>query len=303
MPKIERLHQNTPEWQSWRFGGIGSSDAPVIMGESNFKTPRMLWSIKTGRAPEGGDSPATRRGRALEQCARRAYETRMQMQMEPACLVHDQLDWMRASLDGFSFDGSIVLEIKCPLSGRDQAALQEGRVPAYYYAQIQHQLEVSRAQEAHYWSFDGATGILVRARPDREYIAWLIEAEAAFWQRVVDNRWSESTEDELDLDADPAWRSAALQYREARIRLDQATIEEQQARKLLEQMATARRTYGSGVEVLRSFRKGSVEYSSVPELRGVDLEPYRKAAVEVVKIKLSGDPEKPPLARSVATSP
>jgi predicted phage-related endonuclease len=103
--------------------------------------------------------------------------------MEPTCLVHDQLDWMRASLDGLSFDGSIVLEIKCPWSTRDQSALREGRIPVHYYAQIQHQLEVSRAQEAHYWSFDGATGILVRAQPDREYIARLIEAEAAFWQR------------------------------------------------------------------------------------------------------------------------
>jgi hypothetical protein len=106
----------------------------------------------------------------------------------------------------------------------------------------------------------------------------------------VDNRWPERTEDDLDLDADPAWRSTALRYREARIRLDRAALEEQQARKQLEQMATARRTYGSGIEVLRSFRKGAVDYSNVPELRGVDLEPYRKAAVEVVKINLSGRP-------------
>jgi hypothetical protein len=49
-------------------------------------------------------------------------------------------------------------------------------------------------------------------------------------------------------------------------------------------MATARRTYGSGVEVLKSSRKGSVDYSAVPELRGVDLEPYRKPPVAVVKI-------------------
>jgi putative phage-type endonuclease len=290
MPRIERLHQNTREWQRWRLEGIGSSDAPVIMGESNFKTPRVLWSIKTGRAAEGSDSPAARRGRALEQLARNAYEARMGMQMEPTCLVHDQLDWMRASLDGFSFDGSIVLEIKCPLSGRDQAAIKEGRIPAHYYAQIQHQLEVSRAQEAHFWSFDGTSGILVIAQPDREYTVRLIEAETAFWQRVVDNRWSECTDDELDLDADPEWHSAALQYREARTRLDRATLEEERARKQLEQMATARRTYGSGIEVLRSFRKGAVDYSSVPELRGIDLEQYRKAAVEVVKINLSGRP-------------
>jgi putative phage-type endonuclease len=254
MPRIERLHQNTPEWQRWRFGGIGSSDAPVIMGESNFKTPRVLWSIKTGRSAEGGDSPAARRGRALEQRARNAYEAQMEVQMEPTCLVHDQLDWMRASLDGFSFDGSIVLEIKCPMSERDQVAVREGRIPTHYYAQIQHQLEVSRAQEAHYWSFDGTSGILVRAQPDREYIARLIEAEAAFWQRVVDNRWSERTEDELDLDADPAWRSAAVRYREARTCLDRATVEEQQA-------AQATRANGDRAADLWQWRRSAAELS------------------------------------------
>ena len=111
MPRVERLHQGTLEWHRWRQDGIGSSDAPVIMGESNFKTPRTLWSIKTGRAAEGGDSPAARRGRELEQLARRAYETQMETQMEPACLVHERLEWMRASLDGISFNGTTVLEI------------------------------------------------------------------------------------------------------------------------------------------------------------------------------------------------
>ena len=46
MPRIERLHQNTPEWHRWRMQGIGASDAPAIMGETAFKTPRMLWSEK-----------------------------------------------------------------------------------------------------------------------------------------------------------------------------------------------------------------------------------------------------------------
>jgi hypothetical protein len=41
---------------------------------------------------------------------------------------------------------------------------------------------------------------------------------------------------------------------------------------------------GVGVEVLKSSRKGAVDYSAVPELRGVNLEPYRKTPVAVVKI-------------------
>jgi putative phage-type endonuclease len=65
--------------------------------------------------------------------------------MEPLCLVHEEFDWMRASLDGLSFDGSTLLEVKCPLSLRDRAPVQEGRVPSQYYAQLQYQLEVSGA--------------------------------------------------------------------------------------------------------------------------------------------------------------
>ena len=286
MPKIERLHQNTPEWHHWRRQGIGASDAPVIMGETPFKTPKTLWSLKTGRIEEEPAGPAARRGRELERFARRAYERQTGIQMEPLCMVHEGFEWMRASLDGLSFDGSTLLEIKCPLSLRDRASAQEGRIPSQYHAQLQHQLEVSRAERAHYWSFHGSDGILIEIRPDREYAKRLVEAEAAFWQLVKEDRWPELVNDELDLGADPAWRETALRYREVRLRLEAATSEEHQLRATLEGLATARRTYGCGVEVLKSSRKGAVDYAAVAELRGVNLEPYRKPPVAVVKINL-----------------
>ncbi len=286
MARIERLRQNTPEWDQWRLQGIGSSDASVLMGDTAFKTPRMLWLIKTQRRGDNGDSPAARRGRELERLARRVYEQRIGIQMEPACLVHQEHDWMRASLDGISFDGDIVLEIKCPWNLRAHQALRSGRVPPWHYAQLQHQLEVSRAKEAHYWSFDGAAGTLVKVSPDQEYIGRLIEAEREFWLRVVENRWPDHSDDELDLSDDQQWCLAAALYRQARIKLDEATVEEQQARERLKEMASAQRTFGGRVEVLRSFRRGIVDYSRIPQLRGVDLELYRKAPVEVVKINL-----------------
>jgi len=284
MPRIERLHQNTAEWHRWRRQGIGASDAPVIMGETPFKTPRTLWSIKTGRMQERSAGPAARRGRELERFARRAYERQTGIQVEPLCLVHAEFEWMRASLDGLSFDGSTLLEIKCPLSPRDRVSAQQGRIPPQYYGQLQHQLEVSGADRAHYWSFHGTGGILVEIRPDREYAKRLVEAEAAFWKLVKENRWPELANEELDLSADPKWRHAALRYREARRRLENAASEEHQLRGMLKRMATARRTWGGGVEVLKSSRKGAVDYAAVPELRGVDLEPYRKPPVAVVKI-------------------
>ncbi len=284
MPRIERLHQNTPEWHRWRMQGIGASDAPVIMGETPFKTPRTLWSIKTGRMQEDQAGPAARRGRELETFARRAYERQTRIQVEPLCLVHQEFEWMRASLDGLSFDGSTLLEIKCPLNRRDRASAQEGHIPSQYHAQLQHQLEVTGAERAHYWSFHGTNGILIEMRPDREYAKRLVEAEAAFWQLVKENRWPELANEELDLSADKKWRHAALRYREARLRLDSAEFEEHKLRAALGSMASAWRTYGYGVEVLKSSRKGAVDYALVPELRGVNLEPYRKPPVAVMKI-------------------
>ncbi len=256
----------------------------MIMGETPFKTPQTLWSIKTGRAQEEPAGPAARRGRALERYARRAYERQTGIQMEPLCLVHDEFQWMRASLDGLSFDGSTLLEIKCPLSLRNRTSAEEGRIPFQYHAQLQHQLAVSGAEQAHYWSFHGTDGILIKIRPDREYAKRLVEAEAAFWQRVTENRWPELASEELDLSADPRWRQAALRYREVRHRLENAALEEHRLRATLGRLATARRSYGCGVEVLKGSRRGAVDYSTVPELRGVDLEPYRKPPVAVVKI-------------------
>jgi putative phage-type endonuclease len=242
--------------------------------------------VKTGLARESAVGPAARRGRALEYAARIAYERHTGIQMEPLCLVHDGLDWMRASLDGLSFDGSIALEIKCPWGDRDQAALRAGRIPAHYYAQVQHQLEVSGAEELHYWSFDGSGGILVRVHHDREYVARLLETETAFWLRELEQRWPDEG-DELNRSNDQPWRIAASRYRPARLKLDHAAFEEQYAREELQKLATAHRTYGCGTEVLRGLRRGAIDYSRIAELRGVDLEPYRKKPVEVVRINLS----------------
>src|ERR1035437_111361 len=284
MPRIERLHQNTPEWHRWRRQGIGASDAPVIMGETAFKTPRTLWSIKTGRMQEGSAGPGARPGRGKGRFCPHAYGRPTGIQVEPLCLVHEEFEWMRASLDGLSFDGSTLVEIKCPLNLRDRASAEEGRIPSHYHAQLQHQLEVSGAERAHYWSFHGSDGILVEIRPDKEYAKRLVEAETAFWRLVQENRWPELANEELDLGMDPKWRQAALRYREVRLRLETGASAEHQLRATLESMATAKRTYGCGVEVLKSSRKGAVDYAAVPELRGVNLEPYRKPPVAVVKI-------------------
>ena len=263
--------------------GIGASDAPVIMGETAFKTPRTLWSIKTGRMQEASAGPAARRGRELERFARRAYERRTGIQVEPLCLVHGEFEWMRASLDGLSFDGSTLVEIKCPLSLRDRSSAQQGRIPC----STTHNYSISwRSPEQNgrttgpftgpteSWSKCTRPGIREATVGDRGRVLATGEGKPL----------ARTGHDELDLGADRKWRHTAFDYCEARLRLENATVEERKLRAMLSSMATSRWTYGCGVEVLKSSRKGAVDYSAVPELRGVNLELYRKPPVAVVKI-------------------
>lgn len=284
MPRLESLRQNSDDWRDWRRGGLGSSDAPVVVGDSRWMTPRTLWAIKTHRSEEPErDSPATRWGRRLEAAARVAETAEI---MEPHCLSHDHLSWMRASLDGLNFDASLVLEIKCPLSRRDHALALQGQVPRHYYAQLQHQLEVSHARELHYWSFDGRRGALVRVMPDQGYIDRLVQAEVEFWRNVTENRWPEPRFKVQDLSSDPNWSDAARRYRQVRQRLDELSDQERELRNRLLVLSDSRRAVGAGVELIRTSRKGAVNYGAIPELEGVDLDRYRKEPVEVVKINI-----------------
>jgi hypothetical protein len=114
----------------------------------------------------------------------------------------------------------------------------------------------------------------------------LVDEEGEFWRRVKENRWPELDDKELDMSSDPRWRSVALQYRQARARLDAATAQERKLRILLDRMATARRTFGCGVEVLKSFRRGTVDFAVIPQLSGVNLEKFRKPRVAVTKINV-----------------
>ena len=53
------MEQEGFEWHKWRMGGIGSSDAPVVMGVSPYKTIEQLYLEKTGQGeePEGRRRP------------------------------------------------------------------------------------------------------------------------------------------------------------------------------------------------------------------------------------------------------
>src|SRR5579863_9675648 len=104
----------TSESPNWRYEGIGSSDAPSVMGVG-FRTPYQLWDDKIHRR-EVPDNYAMKRGRDMEEPARRSFESKIGVAVLPGPFIHPQYNWMGASLDGIDLDRKVAVEIKCPLN-------------------------------------------------------------------------------------------------------------------------------------------------------------------------------------------
>ena len=165
MSTIINLVQGSAEWHEHRRGLRNASETPSVLGISPWVTPYQLWLLKTGRT-EPTVNAAMRNGTALEPLARHAYEVETGHVMQPLVL---QDGLYSASLDSMTLDGDLIVEIKVPFRGRESSlwkGVEAGEVPAHYVAQIQHQLMVSGAGQAHLWVFDGERGLLHVVEPD-----------------------------------------------------------------------------------------------------------------------------------------
>ena len=280
MNKVIRLDQNTGDWLEWRNGGVGASDAPIILGLSPWKTPYQLYLEKiTGETSFQGNQ-ATQKGVHLESVARSFAEEDLNTIFSPKCYQHFEYDWMRASLDGISMDGEI-LEIKCPYKPHDpksdhQLAL-DGKIPDKYYAQIQHQLEVSGATKGYYYSFDGEKGVIVPFERDEGFINKLIEKEKAFWECIQNLKPPKLTIRDYQVVEDQDVCKKA--DRVLQLRKEFETIKQElDALELELKTAYAQETGAiiGHLKITRFLKKGSIDYTAIPELKGVDLECYRR---------------------------
>ncbi len=186
---VEReLTQGTPTWHDWRREGIGASEAPTAMGVSKFMSIEKLVKIKTGKTPEPPSNKYMSRGKELEKPARELYIKKTGITVHPSCLESLDRGWMRASLDGWSKENHLVVEIKCPQGEKDHSQALRGKVPEHYYPQLQHILAVTGFSEIDYWSFRKGKGVLLKVKRDENYIQKLISTEVKIWHRITSDK-------------------------------------------------------------------------------------------------------------------
>lgn len=151
--RILTMEQSGDEWLKWREKGIGSSDVASILGLNPYKSKKSLWKDRTQGQVHFKDNKHTIRGKKWEPIVRTHYEMLMGEVFPPVCILSDDYDWARVSLDGRREDGKQIIEIKCP-AHENFEKLKVNGLHEYWNAQVAYQLWVSKASLCHCLIFD-----------------------------------------------------------------------------------------------------------------------------------------------------
>ena len=174
------------EWLELRRTGIGSSDAPGVLGVSPWASPLSIYADKLGLIDPQEDNERLEWGRIMEGpiAERYAKKTGREQREEPYILQHLELNWMLCNLDRLITDpekGIGILEIKSydPFDREGEARLD-------VQVQLQHQLAVTGL------GWGSIVGLaygrtLVWEDYDRNdlFIESMIKEELAFWSKVL----------------------------------------------------------------------------------------------------------------------
>lgn len=279
------IKQNTPEWLQMRKNKIGASDASIILGINPWKTPKKLWEQKLDIIPEDPMNQKMLDGHRLEPIAREYFMVTTGKEALPSVCFHPEYNWMMASLDGVNHEEHFILEIKC--GGQklhDKARI--GVIPEYYMCQMQHQLAVTGYSKGYYLSYFEGEGIIIPVDRNDQFIEdTLIPSLKEFWNCLSNLIEPPLQDGDYEKIETYEWVVAANDYKTIGDQIKQLTEYQNSIKNNIINMSGDRNCIGGGIRVIKTKRKGVVDYGSIPELETVNLEQYRKKGSEYWTIR------------------
>jgi len=174
-PAYRRANKDRGIW-------LGSSDAPIVVGLSPYKSAMTLYHEKLGLVDKDETERAVMSwGHILEEPVAQEYaKVKGRHIRRPSRLSkHPRLEWMLASIDRFDEEG--VVEVKTSMSTEGWGEDGSAEVPADVAVQVIHQLAVTRKPVAHIPALLGYREFRIyRMERDLSAEADLIEAETEF---------------------------------------------------------------------------------------------------------------------------
>lgn len=281
------------DWHKWRGMGLGSSDAPVLLGVNPWKSLHTLWLEKTDQLPEEKKFKgnwATERGNRLEPIVRDTYNKRFGTNMQPENMEYKLKPFMRVSFDGIDHDLRRVIEIKCP-GAKDHQTAMAGEVPEKYMPQVQWQLMISGYDDLDYISWDGESDELaiVRVKPDQDMIKKLYGRAVWFWNLVQTKTPppSNTTEQQLTEQEQDALSRHLKEYASVKRQIDNLMIQSELLKQYIKAIVKSDKTVCGEFTVSWVEKKGAIDYNKIEALKGIDLEKYRGDSTKYIMIKES----------------
>ena len=275
-----------------RKSRITGSRIASVLGLSPYSTRestlREMVRQYFDAAPEFEGNPATEYGNEHEDDALAAYEQVRGLMTHGGqeFVIHSQYDFLAATPDGYVDDNGLV-ECKCPW----KATYTHIDERPDYEAQIRLQLECTQREWADLviWRPEGTA--ISRVEHDPEWLPSILPILVDFIEHygyvIASPELSAPHLEPLkDQRTDAEWIAASQMYLEAAAEADRAKERAEAARQELLAL-TDKPAAGYGVQVIRSERKGGVDYSRLFREEEIDVEPYRKPGSVVWSVRRS----------------
>lgn len=280
---MNTIEQRSPEWRSQRVGKLTGSNIGAALGINPWKTPddliRQMVREYHGAESEFVGNTATAWGTAHESLALLDYEMETgNTVQECGFFVHPEFDWLGASPDGMIGNLGLI-EIKCPYGLRNvkKPKFKSLADQPHYYAQVQMEMACTGLMSCHFyqWSPSGSQFELVYFNP-QWFDANLPKLEA-FYKRFLSELDNPAHLEEKHKEINTQQAKLLLdEYQDLTDSIDQATERKKEVFEELVKLAKGRNALIWGRKLTQVERKGAVDYKAIPQLKGVDLEQYRK---------------------------
>lgn len=281
------LQQNTPAWLEFRKKFIGSSDSPKICGISPYCTPLQLWEEKKDLI-KFDTTPAMQRGHDVEDEVREKLVYKTGYEYKPKVFQSAQCKWMIASIDGVNELGDIC-EIKYNKSTTHQEVI-EGTIPLHHIYQMQHQMFVCDVGYCDYVSYNHSClecpMIIKRIYRDEKIITEIFQKTYDFWTRLQTYEVPEATYKDLIEINDREFEQLSISLFNFQREIDFLEKEKQAAKDRMLEICDKKSCKNDHVRIRKCYRKGTVDYSKIPELKEIDLEQYRKPLTEYYRFDI-----------------
>ncbi len=269
--------QGSEAWKNHRKNCVTATDVAKVLNISPYETALQCWSRKLGLLPDIKENEAMRRGSELEPIALARFIKETGINFTPRVLFHSVDKWKMASLDGVSDCGKYAVEIKGSKSIYEKT--KKDLIDEIYRCQTQWQmyiLDIPMIYFMAYWDGDYA---VMEIKRDDDFLNEIMPKIHEFYRMMMEFTPPPATDKDFVKRDDVDWYNACDNYMHAKHMREKYEEEENEHRKVLIRLADGQSCQGAGVRISKTVTKGRINYSSVKELEGIDLEKYRSPSI------------------------